>query len=183
MPRLSRRSLSIRLVTAAKRSKSSRNTHSRAPAERLRATLRKSLSRLSIAERPRKVQTAPAIHVGQLVDPNERAKIYMAAADEAARVGDIIGAQEHLRDVLRNCIDVSPHTTAEVLALLGIVADRLGHLKEAEILLNESLGKSGDIQSFVPLFVLAGIYQRTGREDEADRLLAHGNKFRKFLVQ
>lgn len=180
-----RRSISLR-PSASKCSKTNRsNQIPNARSERLRATLKQSLRRLSIGEKPpRKVQSTPHInHVSTLVDPSERATIYMQAADEAVRVGDILSAQEYLRDILRNCIDVSPHVTAEVLALLGIVADRLGHLKEAEILLNQSLGKSGDIQSFVPLYVLAGIYQRTGRNDEADRLLGHADKFRNFLVQ
>ena len=118
------------------------------------------------------------------LNPANKVMAYMAAADAAVALGHLNSAEQHLRAAVANAgRDTAPYVKAECFALLGILAERRGRFDDAERYCKESLKLSGDVQSYVPIFVLGALYNRAGRLDEAHVVLQYGEKYRKFVVK
>ena len=175
-----------------------RGSLTRSTAARLRSSFRRSFRRdrkdehsksnMNVRPRMRSFQRRlfnRAADLAELeLDPANRVLAYMAAADAAVDLGHLDSAEHHLKKALTNAGRETPHyVKAECFALLGILAERAGRIDDAEKFCKESLKLSGDVQSYVPIFVLGTIYNRAGRLDEAHVVLQYGEKYRKFIVE
>ena len=121
-----------------------------------------SKSNMNVRPRMRSFQTRlfnRAADLAELeLEPANRVLAYMAASDAAVDLGHWDSAEYHLKKALTNAGRETPHyVKAECFALLGILAEHAGRIDGVEKFCKESLKLCGDVQSYIPIFVLGTI--------------------------